>query len=189
MHFRTYIAVAVTDEVRARAAKIVQRLKKCDAKVTWVAPENMHLTLKFLGDTPDTKIPEVCQRVANAAAVAAPFRMDFSELGAFPLSQMPRTVYLGISLGHESVTELQSRIEHELSAAGFSAERRRYVPHLTLGRVRGGGPLRQSLGDKIIASARQNAGTVPVSEVLTMASFRESDGPTYQVLGRAPLGG
>jgi 2'-5' RNA ligase len=186
---RTFIAVDVSAEVRARANDLANRLRVSDVKANWTKPENMHLTLKFLGDTDETLIPDVCRRVAQAAKPFTPFRLVFGEAGAFPKIDRPRTVWLGVTEGDEPIVELQSAIEDTLADLRFPREHRRFKPHLTIGRVRGGGPKQEELGRLIAGNAEFDAHSCQVSELLIFASYLEPAGPTYQILGRAPLEG
>lgn len=186
--FRTFIAVEVSDDVRRRVSKITTRLQRSQAKVSWTQSENLHLTLKFLGDTPDTKIPDVCRGVARAAATVEPFTAQFTGVGAFPRPERPRTVWVGLTEGVTALQQLQLQLEEEMYAVGLPRERRKFVPHLTVGRVRGGGPTQQELAKLVQQEANTGAGRCNVHEVVTIASFLNPEGPTYQVLGRAPLG-
>ena len=186
--FRTFIAVDISPEVRARAATLIQRYRACRTKVSWADPDNLHLTLKFLGDTPDTKIPDVCQAVARAATGTPPFQTSFDCVGAFPNLERPRVIWFGVAEGVEILRSLQARIEDELYAIGFRRERRRYTPHLTIGRVREGGAAQRALADELAAATHFPPARANVQQVLSMASFLDPEGATYQVLGRAPLG-
>ncbi len=185
---RTFIAVDISAEVRARAAALIERLQASEVKASWTRPENMHLTLKFLGDTPDAKIADVCRAVAAAAQSQAPLQMRLAGAGAFPRLASPRTAWIGVTDGGEQLGQLQQALEDELYEAGFSRERRRFVPHLTLGRVRAGGPAMQELGRLIDQNSDFDAGACWIEEVVTYASSLEKTGPVYQVMGRAPLG-
>ncbi|MBI2479192.1 MAG: hypothetical protein HYV60_11330, partial [Planctomycetia bacterium] len=77
---RTFIAVETSPIVRRRAADLQAKLRESQVKATWTDAEKMHVTLQFLGDVEDTLIPEVCERVASAAAPFTPFHIDFAQL-------------------------------------------------------------------------------------------------------------
>jgi len=185
---RTFIAVAVSDGVRTRIADLIGHLRTSGAKTSWTKPANMHLTLKFLGDTSETRIPDVCRAVSGAVERIAPFQLALTGAGAFPNDRRPRTVWIGAEQGSREICELAEMIETALHAGGFPREHRRFKPHLTIGRVRGGGPAQIELGRLIGSHTEFEAGTSPIDEVLVFASHLASSGPTYQVLGRAPLG-
>ncbi|MFV2065834.1 MAG: RNA 2',3'-cyclic phosphodiesterase [Pirellulales bacterium] len=186
---RTFIAVEVASDVRSRACDLVERLRKTGVKATWTHPNNRHLTLKFLGDTEEGRVPEICSAVAAAARDHRPFRLQFVGAGAFPNCHRPRTVWLGVQEGEAAICALADRIETTLERLGVRREKRRFKPHLTLGRVRGSGPSQLDLGRQVEANAAFDAGVSRVEEVVVFASFLEPSGPTYQVMAHAPLEG
>ena len=186
---RTFIAVDVSPDVQGRAARLVKRFRETEAKTSWTRPEQMHLTLKFLGDTDDTLLPDVCRAVESAVRDLPPFTVSFHGVHAFPRDEHPRTIWIGIDEGREQLRELQQRIEDALYDAGFQRERRKFVPHLTLGRVREGGPRMHALGEQVVAQNEYSGGQVIVEDVVVYASFLEKEGPVHQVVGTAELAG
>ena len=94
MPIRTFIAVELAQSVVGRAQTLIQRLRAADVKATWVKPQQMHLTLKFLGDVPDPEIPEICKLVQDAVRELPAFEMSFRGCGAFPTIERPRTVWI-----------------------------------------------------------------------------------------------
>ena len=185
---RTFVAVEISPAVRGRAGDLVNRLRASGVKASWTRPENMHLTLQFLGDTDETLLPDVCRRVQEAAAGFSPFTLTFGRAGAFPSARRPRTLWLGVTEGLEPIRDLQAAIEKSLRKLGFRGEHRQYQPHLTLGRVREGGPP-AALAELIAANSDFDAGACEIDEVLVFSSQLEPAGPIYGVLGRAPLRG
>jgi len=186
---RTFIAVEISKNTRKRACDLVNRLQRSEANVRWVVAENMHLTMKFLGDVPNTETPQVCRSVMDAVSNFSSIEIQCVGAGAFPDSKRPRTVWLGVETGKNELTELQQSVEKSLKPLGFKPERRRFHPHLTIGRVRSGGPQQRELAKLIEENASFEAGTSIIREVLILASFLDKTGPTYDVLGRAPLNG
>lgn len=188
MSIRTFIAIELSGPVRARAEKIIRQLRVADAKVTWVKPENMHLTLKFLGDVPDNDIPEVCRAVSDAARRFDPFELVFRGCGAFPSTQRPRTIWLGVDQGAEELAALHEAIDVVLKdRLRFPRETRRFQAHFTLGRVRESGPHAAELGRLVEQLAEIDGDLTAVDEVTTFASFLEKSGPHYDAMGHAPL--
>ena len=185
---RTFIAIPLSTTVRRKAEQLVGRLSASGAKVRWVASPQMHITLKFLGEVPNEQIIDVCRAVVSASEGRDPFDIECQGAGAFPSPERPRTVWAGVGRGSETIVPLQAAIEEAMGALGYPFEARRYVPHLTLGRVRGGGRELARLGELIRAEGTTPLGESPVDEVLVMASYLEKTGPSYEVLGRAPLG-
>lgn len=186
---RTFIAVELPPEIRQRASTLIERLQGTEAKVKWVRPEEMHWTLKFLGEVDLVDIPQVCQRVGRAAARLHPFDVEAFGAGAFPDPYHARTVWLGMRDGAEQMVALHNELDTELAALGFRAEQRRFRPHLTIGRVRGGDGGRQQLGDLIQSLAEFDGGVSTAFEVVVFASHLGHHGPTYEPLGHSELGG
>lgn len=185
---RTFVAVETSEPVRRRAEELIGLLRAAGADVKWVERQNMHLTLKFLGDVPSAEAPQVCEAVQNAVAAAQPFEMRLSGAGAFPRPNRPRTVWLGVSEGEESLAALHKGVEKALQKLGYEKEGRRFEPHLTLGRVRGIGPATVELGRLIQQHADFDAGRCPVGEVVVFSSQLRPRGPIYAAMARTRLG-
>jgi RNA 2',3'-cyclic 3'-phosphodiesterase len=212
--FRTFVAVEITEAIRARAGELIAALSAAVADVKWVDPQNLHLTLKFLGDVHDREIARVCQAVEHGAAEVEPFEIEVRGAGAFPTPARPHTVWLGAGAGAERMVLLHDGVEAALAELGYRKEHRRFQVHLTIGRVRGGGKRGQSpfagtarrvlrtngdcplfpadgiaeLGTLVQQHAQFAAGRMTVGKVAVFASTLTSAGPIYEVLGTAPLG-
>ena len=186
---RTFIAVDTSPAVRRRAVDLQAKLRESQVNASWTDAENMHVTLQFLGDVDDPLIPEVCKRVASAAAPMVPFLVDFSGAGAFPAWERPRTVWIGVDQGAQELIELQFAIQESLVEMRFPRERRTFKPHLTLARVREGGRQQSRLAELIAQYRDFKAASCEVTEALIVASYLDRTGPTYQIMGRAPLEG
>ena len=115
-HTRTFIAVSVSQDVRSSASKLISHLSQADAKVRWVAPDNMHVTLKFLGDQPDKRLGDICSAVQRAAQRVEEFHVQFHGAGAFPSVQRPRTIWIGVSEGSDAFAQLFAAVEEEFGA-------------------------------------------------------------------------
>lgn len=185
---RTFVAVEISPEVRSRAQQLVARLQGSGAKATWVKPEAMHLTLKFLGEVDLTEVPAVCEAITSAVAELPPFEFEVQGAGAFPTAARPRTVWLGVRHGQAELISLHDAVELALARLGFRQENRRFRPHLTLGRVRGDRGLRE-LGEVIEQHAEFVGGIASVEEVVVFSSELEREGPIHEPLAVAPLNG
>ena len=186
---RTFIAVEVSAAVLDRAADLIERLRRCDTKVKWVDRANMHLTLQFLGDVPESEIAGVCRTVTEAAAPFAPFELSAVGAGAFPDTRRPRTLWIGMDRGAEQLCKLQKSVDRALRKLGFPKEGRQFHPHLTIGRLRQGGDSARRLGDLVRDLDDYDAAGATIGQVTVFASYLDKTGPTYEALGRAPLGG
>lgn len=186
---RTFIAVELSDELRRRAADLIEKLQAAQADVKWVAVHNLHITLNFLGDVPESEIVPICQAVAAVSAETAPFELEVVGAGAFPNLHRPRTIWLGAGAGQESLCRLQERIEKALRPLGFKPESRSFSPHLTVGRVRAPSPALARLTDLLNQYADRRVGQSRIHDVVVFSSQLERGGPIYEALGRCELGG
>ena len=186
---RTFVAVEVDSAVRAQTECRIELLSDSGADVKWVDPKNQHLTLKFLGDVAGGEISRVCEMVQQAAVGVKPFELEIRGAGAFPNAGRPRTLWLGSGQGEEEMIDLQGRIDKQLGKLSFRPDRRRFHPHLTIGRVRRGGPGLAELAKMLAAEADFAAGTIKVNKVLVFSSQLQRDGPIYEVLATARLSG
>ena len=184
---RTFVAVEIDAAVRGRAAELIRALGAAGAEVKWVDPRNLHLTLKFLDEVAVAEIPRVCDAVGRAAAEVEPFDLEVRGAGAFPNAGRPKTVWLGAGGGQDSMIALHASVEAALGKLGFRKEHRRFEPHLTLGRVRSGGPAVADLGQLLRQQAEFDAGACHVDELVVFSSELTPAGPVYAAFGRAPL--
>lgn len=184
---RTFIAIELSDEIRAEIARVEDILREEGGDVRWVRPENLHLTLKFLGDLEEGRIEEVVGGVRNAAQECAPFELVLFGAGAFPNFRRPRVIWIGAREEGGVLKRVHRNIEDELSRSGFPRDRKRFSPHLTIGRVR------SARGMESVAEALQRVEIAPramtVEEIAVMKSDLRPTGPIYTRLGGAKLGG
>jgi 2'-5' RNA ligase len=187
MKLRTFVAVALPDDLRARAISVARELSQFAPDVKWVEPESLHWTLNFLGNVEQREVGEICAAVAEAALEHAPFDLVLHGAGAFPSAERPRTLWLGVGQGREEIMALQASIERALEPLGFRGEARRYTPHLTIGRPGRCEPP-QALAAELANLADFDGGTMAVDEVTVFSSELTRSGPLYERLGFAPLG-
>lgn len=185
---RTFIAVEAIDEVHASALTVIDRLRSAADNVKWVEPDNLHWTMQFLGDLSDVEMAEVCLRTVRTAARHEGFTLEARGVGAFPNIERPRALWLGVGEGSDPFCELHADIQAALESLGFRAERRQFVPHLTLGRVGQGTHGGLVLSERLAKLADFDGGAMGVDAVTVYGSELSRDGPTYHVLARAPLG-
>lgn len=188
---RTFVAIELPADVLAeleRAQRALQLKCATEGMVKWVQPAGIHLTLKFLGDTPIDRIEAIQGALAQAAASVAPFSLALAHAGCFPNSRQPRVVWIGISGAVDTLNRLQAAVEQTVSPLGFPSEQRRFSPHLTLGRVRDDTDpaKRRPLGDAI-STLRTEAVSFAVSSVSLMRSDLRPDGAVYTQLASLAL--
>jgi 2'-5' RNA ligase len=161
-------------------------LRGAAGDVKWVAPENLHWTLQFLGDVGELEIPSVCMAVSNAVRDLDSFDLEARGAGAFPAADRPRTLWLGAGTGAQAMVALHASIQKHLDRLGYRGENRRFVPHITLGRAGRKSPPRP-LVRELAGLAEYDGGSMLVDEATVYASRLGRDGPSYEVLARAPL--
>ncbi len=133
---RIFVAVFPPPEVRGALSGAARELPVV-GEIRWVRPENVHLTLKFLGDVSEDDLDRVAEALELVRLRHAPFEAGLSSFGAFPSTRRARIVWAGIGEGSERLRALARDVEASLEPLGFEREDRAFVPHLTLGRARG----------------------------------------------------
>lgn len=178
---RSFIAILLDDPVRAAVAAEVERLKPLAHSVSWVAPQNLHLSLKFLGEVEVAALEAAKEALAEAASEAEPFTLTFHGLGAFPGLARPRVIWVGVAQGARECQAIQARVEAALAQRGMPKEARPYTPHLTIARVRAPRGL-AGLQQAIARDARREFGQVGVTSISLMRSELHPEGARYTEL-------
>jgi 2'-5' RNA ligase len=186
---RTFVAVEIDRPIRNRASELIGLLRGTEADVAWVEPQNLHLTLKFLGNVHEQEIFQVCRAVQRGADEIPPFDLEVCGAGAFPNAARPRTVWLGARDGVKQMIALHDAIENSLADLGYREEHRQFQTHLTLGRVHGAGPTIADLGKLLQQHAEFFAGCMTVNRVTVFSSDLTPEGPIYESIGVANLRG
>lgn len=185
---RVFIAVEISEEVREALRRLQDTLKRAPARVGWVAPENVHLTLAFLGDVFRAALPGFEAALDAVALDAAPFRFEASGAGYFGSARSPRVLWVGVSDESGGLGRLQERVATAARGLGLKVEDRPFKPHLTLGRVRS--PQGAHELTSLMASAKNTGcGWVDVQRLLLMQSHLEHQGVRYSILHASALKG
>lgn len=135
---RTFIAFKLPGKIVLSIRNVQERLKSFGLKIRWVKPENIHLTLKFLGDIRRSDTEKVGEAMSETAEQYEPISLTAKGIGAFPGIRRPRIIWVGISGQLNTLLELQKTLDDNLETMGFPKEKRPFKGHLTLGRVKGG---------------------------------------------------
>ncbi len=186
---RTFIALDVAQSVRQEVERLLVGLRCAGADVKWSNPQQIHLTLKFLGDTPSGQIPEIASVIERLAQRHAPLTLTVTTLGAFPDLRRPRIVWLGVDGDVDALHRLQNELEQRLSAIGIPHEERAFHPHLTLGRVRTPKRLQELV--RRLSEPQELAFDVSWQgdRIALFQSTLTPDGPIYRVLNAMMLDG
>ncbi len=184
---RTFIAVDVGKAIRDRAVALQQVLARAGDSIKWVEPENLHVTLLFLGEVEDRQVADVCRVAAEETGRHAGFPLTVEGVGAFPNKRRPRILWIGIGQGTQELCALHDALERPLLELGcYRREDRPFTPHITLGRSKRDRPA-DSLGSALAQQAGWKGGQTTVREIQVMSSELTPQGPVYTVLSRAKL--
>ncbi|MDQ3795219.1 MAG: RNA 2',3'-cyclic phosphodiesterase [Actinomycetota bacterium] len=172
---RTFVAVFPPLEVR-RALIGAARELPVVGEVRWIRPENVHLTLRFLGDVSKDELGRVAEALEPVCLRHGPFKAEPSSFGAFPSARRARILWAGIGEGSDRLRALVKDVEASLEPLGFGREDRAYTPHLTLARAR---------GRPVVVQDTETPSTVPsfaVRHTELVQSVLGGAGATYSTL-------
>jgi len=186
---RVFIAINLDEQIRKALGNLQTELRdkvdirKSDAK--WVNPENIHLTLKFLGEIKDEQVVEVCNITKDVASRHKDFELDVGEVGHFG-GRSARVLWVGAGQDCDNLIQLHKDLEHQLDSAGWPRETRKFSAHLTLCRIRN-----SKAGFKLAQVAQGyedfNLGTMSADSVSVYQSQLTPEGPIYTTLGNYEL--
>jgi 2'-5' RNA ligase len=185
---RLFTAIELTDTARVAIAgeqkRVVETLRGDGGRLRLVKPEQMHLTLVFIGEVDEARGAAIAKLMAGDIP-AAPFRIGFGGIGAFPARGAPRALYLDVLEGRPAAIDLHAQVADRLAEADVALDQRPFHPHLTLGRWRESRP-----SDRPKASIFQGRAEVAVVDVVRVALLQSrlsSSGPAYTRLADARL--
>lgn len=187
---RTFICIELSSEMRRKLGEMISQLSRAapQRSVRWDKADKIHLTLKFLGDTPQDDVTRIGAALANATRDTKKFSFALDGLGCFPNLKQPRVVWVGVK-DSAALVDMQNRIETHIVPLGFPKEERAFSPHLTLGRVRREASRAEaaSVGEAVRIRANQTFGIESVSRVILMKSDLQRGGSIYTPLFTTPL--
>lgn len=183
---RTFIAVELPEGVRAALVGSIREVARRwdEGGVRWVGEENMHLTLRFLGDTDPDQVPALSAGLSRVIGEEEVFELGLREMGCFPNPRRPRVIWVGLQDEGERLGGLQKGVERLVCDHGWEGEKRAFRPHLTLGRVR---DRAQPPGGEWMRDPEELS--FQVERVLLIQSELRRSGAVYTVLHAAMLGG
>jgi 2'-5' RNA ligase len=182
---RLFIAIDIDEKNKAALSDLQTQLRsKADVRksdVKWVAVGNIHLTLKFLGEVEEDKLPEICRITEQTTSSYKPFQLSVETVGHFG-GKSATVLWVGTGAGTQELLQLQKDLETRLASAGWPAEERPFNSHLTLARIKN-----PKAGFKIAQLAQEyknfKLGTLSVNSLGVYKSQLTPDGPIYTLLG------
>jgi 2'-5' RNA ligase len=180
---RCFVAVEVPSVARAQLGDLLKQLGRTPGPVRWSKPDQMHLTLAFLGEVPQDFVDSAVARLMPAVVCFRQFTARLSGMGAFPNPKRARIVWVGTDHGRAELCALQAGVVVALKGVGFQPESRPFSPHLTIGRVKV--PADVSSTVQVMFESEP----FEVSRVVLFRSVLEPAGPVYSVIAEFPLGG
>ncbi len=182
---RSFIAIEIPDFIRSQIAGLQDEMRRFHAHVSWVNSRNIHVTLKFLGDIQESLVPQIGDVLGEISSRARPFEITIENLGFFPNARRPRVLWVGVT-DPQQLERLFREIEDGLSRLGFAREKRGFTPHLTIGRVRNPGRIREVVGQMQTLSFQP--GSFEAEAVSLIKSTLKPTGAVYESLGRFEFG-
>lgn len=187
MALRCFIAIEIPETIRRSIDDSIAVLKKSGAEVKWVAFENIHLTLQFLGETEESLIPEIKKALNKIVSPYSPFYIKISTVGCFPDRKRPRVIWVGVE---ESLPlmDLYTDIASVMERFGYKQEERAFTPHVTIGRVKSNRNMPE-LSRRLEEVRSTGFSDFEVRNITLMKSELKPSGAKYYSLAEIPFGG
>ncbi len=193
---RLFIAVPLPPEVQGRVGSVIDRVRgraddepdqRGGSAPRWIRPGSLHLTLRFLGDTPEDRVADLRAVLATAAASATPFDVALAGSGAFPDQASPRAIWLGIGRGRDELARLAASLDAALAHRGWPSDGRAFRAHLTIARAVD--PARGAAAARALGIEAQELDAAWRVESVVLFESLLGRGPArYMVLAEAMLG-
>lgn len=180
---RVFLAVFPSPEAQAAADRIIQRLRQPGDGVSWVKRENLHYTLRFMGELGESGLGRVIEAARQGVAGHPPIAAVLGAAGAFPSARKARVLWLGLAQGGEAFTALGQSVERALRGRGFDAADHPFRPHLTIGRVR---ERDADWGERLAGLAAEPV-PFPVERIAVVRSTLSPKGSVYEVKAEVGL--
>lgn len=175
---RLFIAVPVPEGLKERVIGVQDDIRRAGIDAKLVERESLHFTVKFLGETPEEKIPEIKSAIEKGCANFRPFDIGIAGIGAFPSRNYARVIWISVREGLRDFENLIKAVDENVSELGFQREKE-YVPHLTIARIRSGRN-KAELMNLLEGLGQMQVGKMRVNEVKLMKSTLSRKGPVYE---------
>lgn len=177
---RLFVALDLPGRVKDALARVIDELRPLAPKAKWVPRENLHLTLAFLGETPEERLAEISGAIAGAVSELVDFRTHLEGAGVFPSPRRARVLWVGLADAAGGIAALADAVSAALEPLGFSRESRPFVAHLTLARLREPAPL-------AVPGLELDSTPFQVERVTLFRSHLARPAPRYSALATFPF--
>lgn len=184
---RVFIAIELPEKVKEALADLQRRMQPTPNRIKWVDPSSIHLTLKFLGEIKKERLSTVSSLIQELSGRFQPFVMRICGVGVFPGVNRARVIWVGVEEGKSRLTQMVEEIEKKLVEQGFPRERRKWIPHLTLARIKDLKD-KESIKKMVSQEKQVSVGEVEVEAITVMQSRLTPEGAIYTPLQKAFLG-
>jgi 2'-5' RNA ligase len=189
MGIRSFLAFELPQDIEAVVNRISNELKRSSLDAKWVKTGNIHLTVVFMGDVDANEIPAIKKEIGEACLKYGTFDISLKGLGCFPHTRKPRVVWAGLDGDLERMSSFRDALQERLIPFGIKEEKRRFKPHLTLGRFRK--PRRTSSEEieLLLSYGNTTSSVCSLKELVLFQSELKPGGARYTRLGVWPLRG
>lgn len=181
---RCFIAIGIPEHIKSQVGRIVAEMALTGAGCRWVKPENLHFTVKFLGEVEEAALDGIGHVLETCTRGKGPFPLDIAGIRAFPNPSKPRVIWCGLSRGSEPLRDLSEVVDSAMEYLGFAREKC-FSPHLTIGRLKT--PAGPDLKEAIRMREGLFLGSMEVMHVLLVKSLLTREGPIYSPLMKVSL--
>ncbi len=191
-NIRCFVAIELPENIKRTLHTTTEALRNTAdvrAPVKWVNPDAIHLTLKFLGNVPSSRLNDLKGALQRACADAVPLHLGLATLGVFPSVRNPRVIWVGLEDDRQALGQLAGLVDEAMAELGFPRESRPFTAHLTLGRVRREATDRErsAISAALGKAPAPESASFDATEVSLMRSHLSPQGARYTCLGRVSL--
>jgi len=183
---RTFLAVPVPRDVSSKKNMLYSTLENVDGDINWVKNAQLHLTMKFLGHTPESAINDVIDHIEKITPNMNPFDLKIEETGCFPVPTRPRILWLGLKGNLVLLKSMVESIENVLEPLGFPKDSRDILPHITLARIKY--PQKHTPNVDPFLKSSYDPIDFPVDRMQFFSSELLPSGAVHTILKTFPLG-
>ena len=184
--YRTFISVPVSKEIMSKKTMLYSTIDSAKGNINWVRNNHLHLTIKYLGNTPESEFEKVIESIESATNHIPAFKLRIEKTGCFPAPERPRVLWMGVRGVLEPLKVLASRIESNMEALGFPVEARSCVPHITVAKI--SYPQKTTPNVSLFLNSTYDPIDLEVDRVQFLHSETMSSETIYTLIKSFPLG-